>query len=174
MRRLTFEGYLDSYVPYLAGQATLSVSRLAHLAQSEPRLLEPLMLWAASTGRADRLAPMLSARRASELRMLAALSERGQLESTLGASGSPLRSEFTKVWASYTARRDASERDARLKLVARERVLALEASKGVTRYRMAKDLGLNPGNLHAFLSQANVSKVSLERAYELVDYLEAA
>ena len=50
----------------------------------------------------------------------------------------------------------------------------MEATKGVTRYRMAKDLGLNPGNLHAFLSQGNVSKLALERAYELVDYLAAA
>ena len=65
MRRLTFEGYLKSYVPYLAGRETLSVSRLARLAQSEPRLLEPLMLWAASTGRADKLATTLPARRAS-------------------------------------------------------------------------------------------------------------
>ena len=59
MRRLTFEGYLKSYVPYLAGQETQSVSQLARLAQSEPRLLEPLVLWAAVTGRAGRLAPRL-------------------------------------------------------------------------------------------------------------------
>lgn len=53
-------------------------------------------------------------------------------------------------------------------------MLALEAAKGVSRYRMAKDLGLNPGNLHAFLAQGNPSKLSLDRVFELVSYVEAA
>jgi len=48
------------------------------------------------------------------------------------------------------SRRDATSRNAHLKLEARERVLALEAEKGVTRCRMAKALGLNLGNLNAF------------------------
>jgi hypothetical protein len=39
---------------------------------------------------------------------------------------------------------------------------------------MAKDLGLNHGNLHAFLSQGNPTKLSLERVVGLVEYLEAA
>ena len=78
------------------------------------------------------------------------------------------------MWRSYVARRDAPARDARLKMAARDRVLALEAEKRVSRYRMAKDLGLNPGNLHAFLTQGVPSKLALDKAYGLVKYLEAA
>ncbi|MHB1136468.1 MAG: hypothetical protein ACYCXR_09320 [Coriobacteriia bacterium] len=176
MRRLTFEGYLGSYVRQLAGQNTSSLSSLVRRAQTEPRLVEPLLLWAVVSGRADRLSRLLDGQldRERDLKTLVALWEEGRLESELATNGPSLKSEFTKVWRSYVVRRDAPTRDAELKLEARKRVLALEAAKGMTRYRMAKDLGLNPGNLHAFLAQGNVSKVSLNRAYELVDYLEAA
>ena len=71
-------------------------------------------------------------------------------------------------------RRDAPARDAELKLEARKQILDLEERTSVSRYRMAKDLGLNPGNLHAFLAQGNPSKLSLERVYGLVEYLRAA
>ena len=176
MRRLTFEGYLSSYVQQLAGQNTLSLSNLLGVAQKEPRLVEPLLLWAVVSGRAERLSRLLDGQRRQEqdLKNLVGLWQRGKLESELAADTSSVRLEFKKVWRSYVVRRDAPTRDAQLKLEARKRVLALEAAKGVTRYRMARDLGLNPGNLHAFLAQGNASKLSLDRAYGLVSYLEVA
>jgi hypothetical protein len=176
MRRLTFKGYLQSYVQQLAGLSTLSLPRLAALARSEPRLTEPLELWAVATGCAPRLARLLKAQGdlERELVLLASLERDGRLESALAAEDPRLRPEYTKVWRSYVARRDAHARDAQLKLEARNRALALEKTKGVSRYRMAKDLGLNPGNLHAFLAQSNPTKLSLDRAFELVRYLEAA
>jgi hypothetical protein len=178
MRRLTFDGYLRSYVRYLSGHETLALNRLVPLVQSEPRLTEPLLLWAVESGRVNRLAALLQGQDQDalerELTTLASLEGRGRLESALDSEDPRLRPEYWKVWRSYVVRRDAPERDAQLKLVARQRALALEATKGVTRYRMAKDLGLNPGNLHAFLAQDNASKLSLDRALELVEYLEAA
>ncbi len=47
-------------------------------------------------------------------------------------------------------------------------------TRNVSRYRMAKDLGLNQGNLHAFLGQGNPNNFSLDHAFELVSYREAA
>jgi hypothetical protein len=176
MRHLTFKGYLESYVQYLAGVETLALPRLAALVQTEPRLAEPLLLWAVVTGRDARLSKLLEERSnlQRELWVLARLYENGSLESALASEDEDLRPEFHKVWRSYVVRRDAHTRDARLKLEARKRVLELERSKGVSRYRMAKDLELNPGNLHAFLAQGNAAKLSLDRALDLVDYLEAA
>ena len=176
MRRLTFAGYLKSYVPSLAGVNSQAMSRLADRMQQRPRLVEPLLLLATVTNRTDELARHLDNRPnlLAELHLLGELASEDELETALANEDPRLRPEYTKAWRSYVARRDAGERDARLKQVARERVLEMEATKGVTRYRMAKDLGLNPGNLHAFLSQGNMSKLALERAYELVDYLAAA
>lgn len=176
MRRLTFGGYLEFYVQYLAATETLALPKLTALLPSEPRLAEPLLLWAAKTGRDRKLSKLLEGQSALQegLRTLVSLEEHHRLESALSAEDPVLRPEYSKVWRSYVARRDAPARDEELKLEARKRVLALEVAKGVTRYRMAKDLGLNPGNLHAFLAQGNPSKLSLSRAFELVGYLEAA
>jgi len=176
MRRLTFDGFLESYVRALAGSGTLALSELVARTKSEPRLTEPLLLWAARSGRASRLSKLLygCSDLLGELALLSSLESSGDLEAALAAEDPRLRPEYAKVWRSFVARRDAPLRDAELKLKARERVLDLEARKQVTRYRMAKDLGLNPGNLHAYLAQGNTSKLALERVFELVEYLEAA
>ncbi|TDB37684.1 MAG: hypothetical protein D9V44_06370 [Actinobacteria bacterium] len=176
MRRLTFPGFLESYVRALSGENTLALSRLAALAETESRLVEPLLLWAAVTDRVTTLSGLLEGRQAlqQELQMLERLQSTGCLEEELTATSSVLRPEYSKVWNSYTVRRDAPHRDKELRLKVRERVLELESQKGVTRYRMAKDLGLNPGNLHAFLALGDATKLSLDRVAALVKYLEAA
>jgi len=176
MRRLTFAGFLQSYVRALSGEDTLALPRLASLSETEARLVEPLLLWATVTDRARRLNGLLKGRQAlqQELQALVQLQSSGRLESELADADSSLRSEYSKVWHSYTVRRDAASRDKELRLKVRERVLELESQKGVTRYRMAKDLGLNPGNLHAFMSLGDPTKLSLDRVADLVAYLEAA
>lgn len=176
MRTLTFPGYLESYVLRLSGGKTLAVKELAAMATKEPRLVEPLLLWAVETDRSRSLCKLLKdgSRMAKELGTLESLGQQQALEPALASEDSALGPEYRKVWRSYLARANAPKRDAELKLQARRRVLELEATKNVSRYRMAKDLGLNPGNLHAFLAQGNASKLSLDRAFGLVDYLEAA
>lgn len=175
MRRLTFKGFLQAYVGHLADRKTTSMSELAMLLDSNKRLREPLALWAVENKKGERLSMLLpdDKRMQSELKLLTALKEADRLEESLSREDSGLRPEYLKVWRSYVVRRDAHSRDERLKLAARERALALEATRHVSRYRLAKDLGLNQGNLHAFLSQGNPKKLSLKRAYELVDYLES-
>jgi len=175
MRRLTLRGYLESYVPYLAGEDTLALTRLARHLPEEPRLVAPMLLWATVSDQADRLSKLLqSEEQRAELANLVSLHSACRLEAVLAAQNPELRQEYVKVWRSFVARRDAKSRDADLKLEARKRVLDLEREKTVSRYRMARDLGLNHGNLYAFLAQGKASALSLERAFELVDYLEAA
>lgn len=176
MRQLTFAGYLKQYVPYLARTQSRSMSRLASHMRTSPRVVEPLLLLAATTDRTRELSKHLGSRPRllEELRLLELLELEGGLEAALSSKDPRLRPEYVKAWNSYVAKRDAHLRDARLKQLARDRALELEKVKDVTRYRVAQDLNLNHGNLHAFLTQGTVSKLSLERAYQLVDYLEAA
>ncbi len=176
MRSLTFTGYLNSYVRELAGEQTLALAKLVDRARVQPRLREPLALWAVKTGRGNRLRKLADwdTSFTSELDALFALEECGELDRALAERRANLRDEYLKVWTSYSVRAGATARDATLKQVARQRVLDAEKKSRVSRYRMAKDLGLNPGNLHAFLAQGNVQKLSLDRALELVRYVEAA
>lgn len=175
MRQLTLKGYLESYVPYLAGEDTLALARLARHLPEEPRLVAPMLLWAAVSGRDDRLLKLLQSEdQRRELEVLMSLQSASLLEAALAEEDSRLRPEYAKTWRSFIARRDAAHRDADLKLEARRRVLELASAKGVSRYRMARDLGLNHGNLHAFLTQGKPNALSLKRAFDLVEYLEAA
>lgn len=175
MRRLTFKGYLRSYMPYLAGEDTLALARLAQHLSEEPRLVAPLLLWATLTAQGDRLSKLLqNEAQRRELEVLASLQSASLLETALAEEDPRLRPEYAKAWRSFVARRDAVHRDAELKLEARNRALDLAAAKGVSRYRMARDLSLNDGNLHAFLAQGRPSALSLRRVFELVEYLEAA
>jgi hypothetical protein len=171
MRALTFKGFLGAYLRKLSGQRSLAVARLADLAHGQKRLVEPLLLWAVTADKTDALSKQLAERPRllAELHQLDALAKAGRLEAALSGEDATVRPEYSKVWRSYVVRRDEHLRDDRLKLEARKRALALEATKPVSRYRMAKDLKLNPGNLFAFLKQGNPSKLSLNRAYELVD-----
>lgn len=175
MRQLTLKGYLESYVPYLAGEDTLALTRLVRHLSEEPRLVAPMLLWAAVSGRGDRLRRLLQSEdQRRELEVLMSLHSASFLEAALAEADPRLPPEYAKAWRSFVVRRDTTQRDAELKLEARKRVLDLASAKGVSRYRMARDLGLNDGNLHAFLAQGKPSALSLQRVFDLVEYLEAA
>lgn len=46
MRRLTFKGFLESYVMELSYMGTCSISKLVNELDDNPRLREPLLLYA--------------------------------------------------------------------------------------------------------------------------------
>lgn len=173
MRQLTLKGFLKTYLKYLSGENTLSVALLGEKIQTEPRLAHPLMLWAVLSGQAEVLMTRLDNRvdLLHELKTLTCFKNCEELEVALEVGAEGISEGTQKVWNSYKVRRDASLRDERLKRAAREQVLVLEQAVGVTRYRLSKDLRLNPGNLHAFLTFGDVRKLSLDKTYQLLEYL---
>jgi hypothetical protein len=174
MRELTFRGFLRRYLRELSGVDTLSLRKMARMVSGAPRLYEPLVLWAALGDRLEELKGLLfdNHHANKDFAALGAYPNATALERALARGEEGLRPEYHKVWNSYRVRRDAHLRDAKLKLSARNRALSLEKQAGVSRYRLGKDLGLNPGNLHAFLTKGEPFKLSLEKSYALVEYLE--
>ena len=55
MRKLTFEGFLKQYVVELSGVQTASVHKLADCMTENPRLKEPLYLYALAFDKVDLL-----------------------------------------------------------------------------------------------------------------------
>lgn len=55
MRKLTFEGFLKQYVAELSGVQTASVHKLADCMAENPRLKEPLLLYALTFDKVDLL-----------------------------------------------------------------------------------------------------------------------
>ena len=120
MRKLTFEGFLKQYVAELSGVQTASIHKLADRMTENPRLKEPLFLYA--------LAQMLL---------------------LLEKQSPELPEGYWKVWRSYCSVRDAVLADNDTKELIHRRVLELQEKKKLTNYRLYTDLKLNPGNVNA-------------------------
>lgn len=77
-----------------------------------------------------------------------------------------LPSAYHKVWRSYIAQKNRKDTGARTKELMRQRILAMQADKGVSNYRIYKELDLNPGNINDWLKNGAGEKVSF-LAYQI-------
>ena len=175
MRELTFRGYLERYVRSLSSCKTNSVFKLAAEAQVNYRLREPLFLYALNTGKTDIL---LRATAGSGLHLqYVEMADRYSWEKMLEALESKNESldrSYHKTYRSYISRRYTSRTDSDTKALMHKKIRRLQNTKGISNYRLYTDLRLNPSNVNSFLKSGDVNKVSLERAREMIAYLESA
>ncbi|MDM8300285.1 hypothetical protein [Collinsella tanakaei] len=172
---LTFRGFLKLYCQELVEQKTENLKKLAHFALTDaPRVAEPLLLLALERGKADYLRSLvsgssLSIEYDSACETLEAAG--GSLEDALENGAMPRR--YQNVWRAYQARKRAVDADRRVNgLMRRKSVEAMER-KGITCYRVCKDLGLNKGNVYAYLHGGDDAKVSRETARKIYEYIVA-
>ena len=97
-----------------------------------------------------------------------------EMEHALQDASSSLPEEYKKVWRSYTSQRDRSKSDDHTKELMRKKVLRLQELGKVTNYRIYKELGLNPGNVNAWLKHGTSDKVSLDTARKVLRFVENA
>ena len=173
MRELTFVGFLRRYVRDLSISGTNSVSKLAAEATGDnPRLREPLLLYALFSGKEASLLRSAEGTALDELynSVLDRYSKEQMLHAFL-TNDTELPSAYHKVWRSYMAQKNRKDTDAQTKELMRQRILAMQADKGVSNYRIYKELDLNPGNINDWLKNGAGEKVSLataRRAFEFV------
>ena len=173
MRQLTFPGFLDRYVRQLSKGNTGSLYALTREAEHEnPRLREPLYLYALSTGRENTL---LKASRSTDLgreyEQMHRLYSYTDLLSELRKVPCSLPEGYQKVWRSYQSEAGMHERDVRVKELIRTRVLACQRESGISTYRICQDLHLNNSNINAWLKNNSPAKVSLSTARRILAYL---
>jgi len=108
MRELTFTGFLKSYVRALSAAETNSLYKLTKEAADEnPRLREPLLLYAKFTDNTDVL--LRAAKKTalySEYKNLANRYDKAGFEAALQNASSPLPEEYKKVWRSYLSKKN--------------------------------------------------------------------
>jgi hypothetical protein len=140
-----------------------------------PRLREPLFLYAASNGHLDTL---LTASRDTVLfadyQALAGQYEYKQLLDALENQSPGVPVEYQKVWTSYRSVANKLERDARVKELMRQKIIALQQEKGISTYRVCQDLHINNANVNAWLKHAARNKTSLDTARRILAYVEQA
>ena len=89
------------------------------------------------------------------------------------ATDPKLPSAYHKVWRSYLAQKNRKDTDANTKELMRQRILAMQADKGVSNYRIYKELNLNPGNINDWLKNGAGEKVSLATARRAFVYVNS-
>ena len=170
MRALTFTGFLKKYVQDLSACNSTGVFKLTQEAvQDNPRLREPLFLYALNT---NKLELLLKASRNTPLeqpyRELAQAYPLEPMLTALATKDARLPPGYLKVWRSYMAQRQKPKSDLEVKALVRKRVLEEQRRRGFSTYRLGKELGLNPGNLGAWL-QGDDRKVSLPTAKAVLE-----
>jgi hypothetical protein len=142
-------------------------------AETNPRLKEPLLLYAIFSGKTEVL---LQAARESKLyneyRDLLALFNEKNIENALSGGDSRLPEGFRKVYKSYLSVRDRLASENHTKALMRNRIVKLQIENRVSNYRIYTDLRLNSGNVNAYLKHGDISKVSLTTARRALEYLE--
>lgn len=167
----TFKGFLRQYCRELSGLDTLSLRKLVAAADDNARLVEPLFALAAVQGKADYLVRI--SRRSwfhdDYERLADKLTKHGSIEKLLASSDAPER--YASTLLSFRAQGDLLTADRRINGLLRPRIIDALAAKGITRYRLCKELGLNLGNVYAYLAGDN-AKVSKDTAWRMLRYVE--
>ena len=174
MRKLTFEGFLKQYVAELSGVQTASVHKLADRMAENPRLKEPLFLYALTLDKVDLLLRYtVNSAVVAEYERLSDRYSLAQMLLLLEKQSPELPEGYRKVWRSYCSVRDAVLADNDTKELIHRRVLELQQEKKLTNYRIYTDLRLNPGNVNAWLKHNDSSKMSLDCARQIYKYAKS-
>ena len=171
MRKLTFKGFLSSYVKNLSYSDSLNLSVVAQEAvESNYRLRAPLVLYAVMHGKSSLLKRKIVEFSGPDdlLQMLDSLHE-DNVEDLLKQGKLP--DEYQKIWNSFMVRRDRLTNDNALKEAMRKKIIQLQKDKKCSNYRLYRDLDLNPGNINSWLKNGDGSKVSYRTAERIIAYV---
>lgn len=169
----TLRWYLAGYLRGLTGLESDSLKKhLAAVLGPCPSAKEALLAWAVESGKRGELVRLA---KESELEpeyagVLERFDESGlSWSGFLGSEGAPVR--YRKVWNGYMAKETSTERDREILAGMSRRISELLAEQGRTRYSIVKELGVNKGNLYAFLA-GNTGKMGFETADSILRHLE--
>jgi hypothetical protein len=187
MRRLTFIGYLQSNVYELTSVKTTSIARMAELAsEAFPRVAESVFLLAATQEKLPELQSAIAKMQTTQEshsamfpdtdydRLVRTFPTPAKLLAGLAHDDRRIPLRYRKVYRSYLSRTQRLETDRNASLLMRNRAVELMHKKGLSNYRVYTDLRLNPGNINAFLKNADPTKVSRATARRILSYVQQA
>lgn len=167
----SFKGFLQEYCNELSGLRTANLRKLIAATNQNARLVEPLFALAAVQRKTDYLISLsIGYWFQDDYQILAdKLSKFDSIESFLSSEEAPAR--YSSVLEAFHAQGDTLAADRRINSLMRPKITDAFKSKNVTRYRLCKDLGLNLGNVYAYLA-GDDTKVSKATARRMLNYLQ--
>ena len=164
MRKLSFNSYLEQYLKDISGDVSLSVSKLVKKAKKNYRIVDPLILYCAFTDRRE----LFNKRSKNKYKELI-----DSLTIDNFLSDEYQNYNFSKIWDSYQHRVNVMDYNNVIKSRIRLNIIKTMQKKGITNYRVYTDLKLNPGNINAFLTNADTSKASLDLVKRIFNYVNS-
>jgi len=157
----------------MSDYGTSDIRRLANETSRNYRLVAPLVLYAASV---EKLPYLRSVAKDDYLLGAAAQFLENvswkDIVSKLENDCETIPLHYRKVYRSYVCINDRQKAVDHTKLLMYERIKELQVEKSVSTYRLYTDLGLNHGNVNAYIKHGDVSKVSLGVAEKVLEYLD--
>jgi hypothetical protein len=159
----------------MSGEKTISVNKLAdYLQEDNPRLAEPLLLYAMETGIARRLFGRIRDEEIlAEYRAVIGICKERSILALDETERESLPWGYQKLLATWKSVEEKNKRVVRSKKMRLEKTLELMESRNVNNAQIYHALDLNPGNTNAYLKHGDVSKFSLENATKIMKYLYA-
>jgi len=174
MQRLKFHRYLERYVRSLSNGKTNNIYKLAKEVSSNLRLREPLLLYAYSFDKVDRLLKAsVNYPVHSEYADMVNKFTWDELIKLLKDNDTILSDLYRKVYRSYVSRRDMPDTKNNIRRLIHKKTRSLQESKGISNYRLYTDLKLNHGNVNSYLKYGDISKLDKRNAERVLKYLEA-
>lgn len=170
MRKLTFQGFLESYVRTLSGIETNSIHKLVKECRKSPRLKEPLFFYALEADKLELLVRCAEKCGEYEIMQWAKTYTRDDLKSDVLRKDSDVPVNFQKVWDSYQYFANRKDHENEMKDLMRGKILEIQGRKKISNYRLYKDLNLNAGNVNTWLKNGAGNKVSIQTAREILQY----
>lgn len=168
---LTFKGFLKLYCRELSGGQSLSYRKLVVLASTDaPRVAEPMWLLAWLDGKAEYLLGLSSGTWMEEDYQRLALEYGCEADAAALLERGELPNRYQNVWRAFCAKRDAALTGRRANALMRSKTLQALDRHGESCYSLCKRLGLNKGNVYAYLHGGDDSKVSRATARRIYEY----
>lgn len=164
MRKLTFKGYLEQQLCEMSGYKSKSLYKFAKSSADNARLKNVLCLYLNNYTNEN-----LKMKIQRKYPYISDECKRTADKNTAGFDDS--LSEYRTIYENYLYKRDLKSSENKIIMLMQKQINLIKQEKGISNYRIYKSLRLNPGNINAFLSNGDVTKVGLNTARAILSFV---
>lgn len=164
MRELTFKGYLEQQLCEMSGYKSKSLYKFAKSSADNARLKNVLCLYLNNYAN-DSLKIKI------RKKYPAIADECKKTEYKSAESFDDSLSDYKTIYENYLYKRDLKKSENKIIRLMQKQITLAKQEKGISNYRIYKSLNLNPGNINAFLTNGDVTKVGLNTARTILAFV---